>query len=243
MDRWTARLTLRGAVEAVGRARKVPPIHCMQSRQWLHLAAKQSFWHDGILSSFYHIAEEKLLLRNAASFSWDSRKGLIIRWQMQATLRVSLHPAGQQPLQPLPVLLASSEAPHTLKEVCCDLHPVHCGIVITPCKPWYCCNWLAVSQWLHPDTALHGFRQNTKRIRSGVFSVNIKNGLKHSSFKKLQNLEFLLNATFLPELLTPWNQSLPVVYGETSYHLDQKPNTQVKECHLFMYKKPLCSGE
>ena len=49
------------------------------------------------------------------------------------------------------------------------------------------------------------FAKTPKRIRSGVFSVNSKIGLKH--FKKLQNLEFLPNDTFLPELLTDRNQT------------------------------------
>ena len=63
------------------------------------------------------------------------------------------------------------------------------------------------------------FAKTQKRIRSGVFSVYFKIGLKHSSFKKLQNLNFLPNATFLPELRTARNPTQ--VYSETSNHLAQ----------------------
>ena len=124
---------------------------CLQSLEadsnyiWLQTSGfgMMASWVHSIklLKKNYHV-----LLSNAASISWGSRKELIIRWQPSRFAA--------------PATAAS--LPHTLKEVCCDLHPAHCGIVITPRKPWYCCNWLAVSQWLHPNTALHGFCQNAK---------------------------------------------------------------------------------
>ena len=49
------------------------------------------------------------------------------------------------------------------------------------------------------------FAKKQKQIRSGVFSICFKIGLKFSSFKKLQNLQFLPNDTLLPELQTARN--------------------------------------
>ena len=57
-----------------------------------------------------------------------------------------------------------------------------------------------------PSTALL-LPKHQNELEVAFFSVHFKIGLKHSSFKNLQNLEFLPNDTFLPVQLTAKNRT------------------------------------
>ena len=66
------------------------------------------------------------------------------------------------------------------------------------------------------------FAKTPKWLKLAVKSANFKIGLKISNLKniaKLQNLQFQLNVTFMPDLWTARNQTW--IFGITSNQLDQ----------------------
>ena len=87
------------------------------------------------------------------------------------------------------------------------------------------------------------FAKTQKRIRNGVLSVYFKIALKISSFTK-QRISISAYHTVAHFCLSielpgiePWSTAcLRTIFTS-------KPNTQVKECHLYMYMKPFRSAE
>ena len=86
------------------------------------------------------------------------------------------------------------------------------------------------------------FAKTQKRIRSAVFSVYLKIGLKLESYKNYRisfSAQWHISAwaadSGIESRSTAW---LPITRALTN-----KPNTQVRECYLVMYIKPFRSAE
>ena len=91
------------------------------------------------------------------------------------------------------------------------------------------------------------FAKTPKLWKLAVKEVLLSLGLKFQVFSKwkiCRICNFLPNNTFLPELWTALQPGIkPRSTVELPTTLTNKPNTQVKECHLYMYIKPFRSAE
>ena len=87
------------------------------------------------------------------------------------------------------------------------------------------------------------FAKTPKQIRNGIVSVIFKIGLKSQILKNQKFVGSCPTPLFCLSCNMPGIKPRSTAKLPTTLTSNLKPNTQVKECHLFMYKKSFRSAE